>query len=107
MPTLLSEVVNALVERVAPEFCRYTQIDNLACAALEPEAKSRLLMNHINVATVLALAGKRQQFWAWREAYRNGFVGNPAKPFWRPEARQFAEHYMSALEQRLLRADSN
>jgi hypothetical protein len=63
--------------------------------APEPETKSRLLMLPMNVATILAAAGKKQAFRTWREVYRDGFIGNPIM---KRKARQHDEPYMSALE---------
>jgi hypothetical protein len=93
IPALLAEVVDVLVEKVIPQFSCYCDADQLARAAPEPLAKSRLEMPPMSVATILAAAGKKQEFRIWREAYRNGFIG-------KRKGRQ-TDDYMSALENRL------
>jgi hypothetical protein len=95
IPALLAEIVDVLVEKVIPEFSCYCDVDQLARAAPEPLAKSRLEMPPMTVPTILAAAGKMQEFRTWREAYRKGLVEYTIR---KPEARQRAEHYMSALE---------
>jgi hypothetical protein len=93
IPALLAEVVDVLVEKVIPQFFCYCDADQLARAAPEPLAKTRLEMPPMSVATILAAAGKKQEFRMWREAYRNGFIG-------KRKGRQ-TDDYMSALESRL------
>jgi hypothetical protein len=97
IPGLLAEVVDVLVEKVIPQFSCYCDADQLARAAPEPLAKSRLDMQPMCVATILAAAGKKQEFWIWREAYRNGFIGSAIA---RRKALPHLERYMSALESR-------
>jgi hypothetical protein len=91
---LVGDVVEILVKRVAPEFCSYCDIDELSRMAVEPEAKSRLLMAPMDIPTILAAAGKRQEFEAWREAYRKKFIV-------RDDVKERHEKYMSALKSRL------
>jgi len=98
MPDLVANVLDILVGRVASEFCSYCDIDELGQVAVEPEAKSRLLMAPMNVAAILVAARKRHEFEAWREAYRNGFVG---PRFRGREVNEWHEQYMSSLEGRL------
>jgi hypothetical protein len=98
IPALLAEVVDVLVEKVIPQFSCYCDADQLARVAPEPLAKSRLETDPMRVATILAAAGKKQEFRIWREAYRNGFIGGAIA---RRKARQHHERYMSALESRL------
>jgi hypothetical protein len=98
IPDFVANAVDILVEKVSREFCYYCDIDELSRAAMEPEMKSRLLMAPMNVAAILVAAGKRREFEAWRDSYRNGLLGAPT---WRSEVRELHEQYMSALESRL------
>ena len=94
IPELFSQVVNILVDRVVPEFCGYCDPHELARAATQPEAKSRLLMSHITVAAILAAAGKAQEFETWRQACRHGLVAPRQR---RPDVQERDELYMNAL----------
>jgi hypothetical protein len=105
----LVDVVDTLLRNVVLDFRSYCDIDIFSRVATEPMAKSRLELGEIvvKVAAILAAAGKRREFEAWREACRNGFVG----PGWRnatgtqASAVAYQEKYMLALESRLTDAD--
>ena len=98
IPDLIANVVENLVEKVAPNFSSYCEIEELCRVVVEPEAKSRLLMPPMNVAAILVAAGKRHEFEAWREAHRKGFAGAPV---WRLKVKERDEQYMSSLQGRL------
>ncbi|WP_316178808.1 hypothetical protein [Bradyrhizobium sp. SZCCHNRI1009] len=103
----LVDVVDTLLQKVLPDFQPYCDVDIFSRAAMEPMAKSRLEMMQINVAAILAAAGKRREFEAWREACRNGFVGPGRRNATGTQASAVAyqEKYMLALESRLLDSD--
>lgn len=90
----LSEVVDALFSKIVPEFSRYCDPNELGRAAMIHEPKSHLLLLPINVAVILAAAGKWDEFCAWRQAYRNGFLGKPTR---NPEVARRDEEFMEAI----------
>ncbi|XUM21196.1 hypothetical protein ACRAVF_28115 [Bradyrhizobium oligotrophicum S58] len=103
----LVDVVDTLLQKVLPDFQPYCDVDIFSRAAMEPMAKSRLELMEINVAAILAAAGKRREFEAWRKACRNGFVGPGRRNATGTQASAVAyqEKYMLALQSRLLDSD--
>jgi hypothetical protein len=92
IPKFLTHVTDALVETVIPAFSGYCDVSELARAAPLPEQESWLLISPRNVAAILVAAGKRQEFEAWKRAYRKGAFGKPTP---------IDDHYMTALQTQL------
>jgi hypothetical protein len=98
---LLAQAVNAVVTEVIPKYSTYCDIERLVSAVLEPPNLREFYANPVDAATILVAAGKRREFFAWRDDFIH------LRKNWKPPPPEMETHlreeqeYITALSKRL------